>query len=271
MKYEIKCLKKSKNIKNIITFITSLHSQTNEKILLWDCWTLIEHKLNTLLNYKITFIHTCHNVKQEVHIRWPHGSIFTSLSFSAQILHSWNVDPISQYNSYCSWKDRKKREKKKDEKDNIQNLTYSLPKCASVTNLGDLNVVLWGGFTQACEIWVITAAVWKQIATDGEKSSRKRTRLRDLSSCATGSVASPLAVLWKWATSPAHPITANVWTAALTAEIKPLDWGNQMRERETSRQNGFCKNCKLHKLQGFFLHFLGRKEFSRIVLNMKIC
>lgn len=29
--------------------------------------------------------------------------------------------------------------------------------------LGDLNVVLWGGFTQACEIWVIAAAVWKQI------------------------------------------------------------------------------------------------------------
>lgn len=92
-------------------------------------------------------------------------------------------------------KTEKKEKKKKDEKDNIQNLTYSLPKCASVTNLGDLNVVLWGGFTQACEIWVIAAAVWKQIATDGEKNSRKRTRLRDLSSCATGSVASPLAVL----------------------------------------------------------------------------
>lgn len=45
---------------------------------------------------------TCHAVRQDVHIRWPHGSIFTSLSFSAQILHSWNVEPISQYNSYCS-------------------------------------------------------------------------------------------------------------------------------------------------------------------------
>ncbi len=168
MKYEIKCLKKSKNIKNIITF-------TNE----WQNYPvrLLEDKLNTLLNYKITFIHTCHDVRQEVHIRWPHGSIFTSLSFSAQILHSWNVDPISQYNSYCSWKDRTKRGGGKLQ--NIQHLTHSLPKCASVTNLGDLNVVLRGGFTQACEIRVITAAVWKQIATDGEKNSRKRTRVRD--------------------------------------------------------------------------------------------
>lgn len=41
-------------------------------------------------------------MRQDVHIRWPHGSIFTSLSFSAHILHSWNVEPISQYNSYCS-------------------------------------------------------------------------------------------------------------------------------------------------------------------------
>lgn len=49
---------------------------------------------------------TCHAVRQDVHIRWPHGSIFTSLSFSAHILHSWNVEPISQYNSYCSLEKR---------------------------------------------------------------------------------------------------------------------------------------------------------------------
>lgn len=72
---------------------------------------------------------------------------------------------------------------------------YSQLKRASVTNLCDLNVVVWGGFTQACEIWVITAPIWKQITTDGEKDSRKSMRLRDLSSCATGSVASLLAVL----------------------------------------------------------------------------
>lgn len=49
---------------------------------------------------------TCHAVRQDVHIRWPHGSIFTSLSFSAHILHSWNVEPISQYSSYCSLEKR---------------------------------------------------------------------------------------------------------------------------------------------------------------------
>lgn len=46
---------------------------------------------------------TCQDVRQDVHMRCPQGSIFTSLSFSAQILHSWKVEPISQYNSYCSW------------------------------------------------------------------------------------------------------------------------------------------------------------------------
>lgn len=45
---------------------------------------------------------TCQAVRQEVHMRWPQGSIFTSLSFSAQILQSWKVEPISQYSSYCS-------------------------------------------------------------------------------------------------------------------------------------------------------------------------
>lgn len=49
---------------------------------------------------------TCQAVRQEVHIRCPQGSIFTSLSFSAQILQSWNVEPISQYSSYCSWRGR---------------------------------------------------------------------------------------------------------------------------------------------------------------------
>lgn len=57
------------------------------------------------LNYDCT----CHAVRQEVHMRCPQGSIFTSLSFSAQILHSWKVEPISQYNSYCSWNKRKSR------------------------------------------------------------------------------------------------------------------------------------------------------------------
>lgn len=48
---------------------------------------------------------TCHAVRQEVHIRCLQGSIFTSLSFSAQILQSWNVEPISQYSSYCSYRE----------------------------------------------------------------------------------------------------------------------------------------------------------------------
>lgn len=45
---------------------------------------------------------TCQAVRQDVHIRWPQGSILTSLSFSAHILQSWKVEPISQYRSYCS-------------------------------------------------------------------------------------------------------------------------------------------------------------------------
>lgn len=51
---------------------------------------------------------TCHAVRQEVHMRCPQGSIFTSLLFSAHILHSWKVEPISQYNSYCSCKHRER-------------------------------------------------------------------------------------------------------------------------------------------------------------------
>lgn len=39
---------------------------------------------------------SCQEERQGVQRRWPHGSIRTSLSFSAQILHSWNVEPISQ-------------------------------------------------------------------------------------------------------------------------------------------------------------------------------
>lgn len=50
---------------------------------------------------------TCQAVRQEVHMRWPHGSILMSLSFSAQILQSWKVEPISQYSSYCSCSCRK--------------------------------------------------------------------------------------------------------------------------------------------------------------------
>lgn len=45
---------------------------------------------------------TCQAVRHKVHMRWPQGSILMSLSFSAQILQSWKVEPISQYNSYCS-------------------------------------------------------------------------------------------------------------------------------------------------------------------------
>lgn len=36
---------------------------------------------------------TCHAFKQGVHNKCPHGSIRMSLSFSAQILHNWNVLP----------------------------------------------------------------------------------------------------------------------------------------------------------------------------------
>lgn len=36
---------------------------------------------------------TCQAVKHGVHSKWPHGSILISLSFSAHILHNWNVLP----------------------------------------------------------------------------------------------------------------------------------------------------------------------------------
>ena len=51
----------------------------------------------------IIYAPTCQAVRQCVQSRWPQGSIRMSLLFSAQILHSWNVEPISQYSSYCSW------------------------------------------------------------------------------------------------------------------------------------------------------------------------
>lgn len=39
---------------------------------------------------------TCHALRHGVHSKCPHGSIRMSLSFSAHILHSWKVLPISQ-------------------------------------------------------------------------------------------------------------------------------------------------------------------------------
>lgn len=51
---------------------------------------------------------TCQAVKHGVHNKWPHGSIRISLSFSAHILHSWNVLPIKFVNG-----DGKQEEEKK--------------------------------------------------------------------------------------------------------------------------------------------------------------
>lgn len=70
------------------------------------CKQECNREIHSLL-HKLNYDSTCHAVRQEVHIRCPQGSIFTSLSFSAQILHSWKVEPISQYNSYCSCNKRK--------------------------------------------------------------------------------------------------------------------------------------------------------------------
>ena len=39
---------------------------------------------------------TCQAVRQWVHSKCPQGSILISLLFSAHILHSWKVEPISQ-------------------------------------------------------------------------------------------------------------------------------------------------------------------------------
>lgn len=79
-----------------------------------DCGFVIPYHFNSPLSSQLIAApqpkrpcnRTCQAVRQEVHIRCPQGSIFTSLSFSAQILHSWNVEPISQYSSYCSWQGR---------------------------------------------------------------------------------------------------------------------------------------------------------------------
>ena len=46
---------------------------------------------------------TCQVFRHGVHKRCPQGSILISLLFSAQILHNWNVELISQYISYCSF------------------------------------------------------------------------------------------------------------------------------------------------------------------------
>lgn len=69
----------------------------------YDTWTTHTNPL------AYTHSCTCQAVRQEVHMRWPQGSIFTSLSFSAQILQSWKVEPISQYSSYCSCGEKKKK------------------------------------------------------------------------------------------------------------------------------------------------------------------
>lgn len=71
----------------------------------YDTWTTHTNPL------AYTHSCTCQAVRQEVHMRWPQGSIFTSLSFSAQILQSWKVEPISQYSSYCSCGEKKKHDK----------------------------------------------------------------------------------------------------------------------------------------------------------------
>lgn len=66
-----------------------------------------------LVNVKSKFrIHTCpsestcHEVRHGVHSKWPQGSIRMSLSFSAHILHNWNVLPanvIEQSLNFAHW------------------------------------------------------------------------------------------------------------------------------------------------------------------------
>ena len=36
--------------------------------------------------------------------------------------------------------------------------------CVCVTNLGDFDVVLWGGLAQSSEVWVLGSAIWEQVA-----------------------------------------------------------------------------------------------------------
>ena len=62
------------------------------------CMSLISERQNGHPSPPVS----CHCSKQRWHIKWPQGSRRTSLLFSAQILQSWNVEPISQYSSYCS-------------------------------------------------------------------------------------------------------------------------------------------------------------------------
>lgn len=72
----------------------------------WDflsaCQDTLLPETGIIKAYQCGGVLTCQAVRQDVHIRCLQGSIFTSLSFSAQILQSWNVEPISQYSSYCS-------------------------------------------------------------------------------------------------------------------------------------------------------------------------
>lgn len=46
---------------------------------------------------------TCQAARQRLQSRCPHGSIFTSLLLSAQILQSSNVESMAQYSRSCSW------------------------------------------------------------------------------------------------------------------------------------------------------------------------
>lgn len=93
-----------------------------------------------------------------MHIRCLQGSIFTSLSFSAQILHSWNVDPISQYNSYCSCGRRRRRSLFL--RDTLLGVS---DEEEAQTDLSDFNVILRRRFAQSSQIWVLGAAVGEQI------------------------------------------------------------------------------------------------------------
>lgn len=56
-----------------------------------NCWLKCSYRnLLTCLSES-----TCHDVRHGVHRRCPQGSILISLSFSAQILQSWNVLPVN--------------------------------------------------------------------------------------------------------------------------------------------------------------------------------
>lgn len=143
---------------------------------------------------------TCQAVRQEVHIRCLHGSIFTSLSFSAQILQSWKVEPISQYSSYCSYRRGGERGDRlalfkiclifcvicifvqfmcifcsvpvslrhKDKVDWFADVKQTRP------NLSDFDVVLWGRFTQPCQVWILCTTIWEQIAREERHTHKQK-------------------------------------------------------------------------------------------------